>query len=97
MPDLDISLAHRMLGLARGREIVVPRSAGGLPEPLFAVYRKSVASKANHLLASGERRIRPLFNLCRTGYVDLEDGEEVLNLNTREDLAAYVGETINIV
>jgi len=97
MPELDISLAHRMLGLARDRDIVVPRSADGLPEPLFAVYRKSVAAQADHLLASGERRIRPLFDHCRTGYVDLEDGQEVLNLNTREDLAAYVGATVDII
>ena len=95
IPEIDISLARRMLSRAADCDIVVPRSAGGLPEPLFAVYRKSVAGAANELLAVGERRIRPLFDRCRTHFVELTDEEQVTNLNTQEDVAAYVGETAN--
>jgi len=90
-PDLNIALAHRLLDRAAGRDAVVPRGPGGAVEPLFAVYRKSLAPRAHRLLGAGEGRVRALFAKGRTRYVDLPPGEAVpANLNTREEYAAHV-------
>jgi len=92
VPDIDVTLAHRMLDLAKDHEIVVPRVDRQHFEPLFAVYRKSVAAKMNEMLSAGERRIRALFDECRTRYVDLPASVYPRNLNTMREYEAYVAE-----
>jgi len=90
IPEVDMTLAHRMLAYAEGRDAVVPRVDGALLEPLFAVYRKSAAAKMDELLREGERRIRRLFGHCRTRFVDLKDPGHISNLNTMKEYLAYV-------
>lgn len=93
IPAIDISLVHRLLDRAAGCEAVVPRIGGALLEPLFAVYRKSALRTMDELLADGERRIRRLFNRCRTRYVDLRNPNALENLNTMQEYEAYVDAT----
>jgi molybdopterin-guanine dinucleotide biosynthesis protein A len=92
IPDIDVSLAHRMIDLADGYDAVVPRTPEGHLEPLFAVYRRSAGSRMRRLLAEGERRIRRLFESCRTRYVDLPSERAITNLNTIQEYLAYVGD-----
>jgi molybdenum cofactor guanylyltransferase len=97
LPDLNLPLAHRMLALARHYEAVVPRirststgQASPLLEPLFAVYRRSIAPTLFDLLEKGERRIRSVFDHVRTCFVDVDDGTAPINLNTEEEYRSYV-------
>jgi len=91
IPELDLSLAHRLLDRAEDSDAVVPRLNNGRLEPLFAVYRKRAAGRMHGLLAAGERRIRGLFDVCPTRFIDLPRGRIIKNLNTMEAYVAYVG------
>lgn len=89
IPVLDEDTVERMLVLAEDFDCVVPRSRAGA-EPLFAVYRKSALPAMGEVLDSGERRIRAVFPRVRTHVFDLGPAEWYRNLNTREDLAAFL-------
>ncbi len=89
IPVVDDDTVERMLALAEDFDCVVPRSRAG-HEPLFAVYRKSAIPAMCDVLDSGERRIRAVFPRVRTHTFDLGPAEWYRNLNTREDLAAFL-------
>jgi molybdopterin-guanine dinucleotide biosynthesis protein A len=91
IPEINMNLAHRMIDLAKGYDIVVPRTEEGLLEPLFAVYRRSVLRRMHDLLSAGERRIRRLFSVCRTRFVEVPARNSLKNLNTMEEYLRYVG------
>lgn len=89
IPIIDDDTVERMLVLAEHFDCVIPRSRVG-HEPLFAVYRKSAIPAMCDVLDSGERRIRAVFPRVRTHAFDLGPAEWYRNLNTREDLAAFL-------
>ncbi len=89
IPVMDDDTVEKMLVLAEDFDCVVPRSRVG-HEPLFAVYRKSAIPAMCDVLDSGERRISAVFPRVRTHAFDLGPAEWYRNLNTREDLAAYL-------
>lgn len=89
VPDIDTDTVEQMLVLAEHFDCVIPRSRVG-PEPLFAVYRKAAIPAMRDVLDSGERRISAVFPRVRTHAFDLGPARWYRNLNTREDLAAYV-------
>lgn len=90
VPYVDRETVDRMLVLADDFDCVVPISRVG-PEPLFAVYRKSAIPAMRHVLDSGERRISSVFPRVRTRVFDLGQAPWYRNLNTRDDLDAYLG------
>jgi molybdopterin-guanine dinucleotide biosynthesis protein A len=85
IPQMNQGLIEQMIAEAEGFDVVVPRSAQGYVEPLFAVYRKSVLEPARALLSKGKRRITDLFPEVRVKYVDMPGGNWYRNLNTMED------------
>ncbi len=89
MPEVNMPLVRRMLREADGFDAVIPITEG-LLEPLFAVYRKSVADVFLNALAQGKRRIRDAFAECNIRYLDITKAEALKNLNTREDYAEFV-------
>lgn len=90
IPAVDMGIVRRMLRLARKHDCVVPRDRGQY-EPLFAVYKKTLTSSLDRLLADGVRRIRDLYGLCDTAFLDLEECEQLVNLNTIQDYEAFLG------
>jgi molybdopterin-guanine dinucleotide biosynthesis protein A len=90
IPDIDIPLLRRIARAADGFEIAVPTGPSGLHEPLFAVYRRSVAPRIEALLAGGERSVLPLYGRCRTAFVRMDGAAPLRNLNTRGDYEAYL-------
>lgn len=90
IPEIDITFARQMLAEAEKYDVVIPRTADGMLEPLFAVYRKSVLSTMKKVLSSGERRVRAIFDHCNVKYVHLSDGKRPRNLNTMEEYRAYI-------
>jgi len=90
IPVIDLDTVARMLVLAEDFDCVIPMSSVG-HEPLFAVYRKSAVPAMRDVLEAGERRISAVFPRVRTHFYDLGRAPWYRNLNTQEDVAAFVG------
>jgi len=90
IPDIDASFLEGLIAKAQGFDIVVPVSSGGLFEPLFAVYGRSVIPEIEALVQAGDFSILTLFDRCRTRKVRLKDSGWLRNLNTPEDYKKYL-------
>jgi len=84
IPEVHQGLVEKMITEADGFDLVIPRSADGRLEPLFAVYRKTVLEPARALLAEGNRRITDLLPRVKAKHVEMPGGW-YRNLNTMED------------
>jgi len=58
-------------------------------EPLFAVYRRSALAAMNKVLSSGGRKISDVFALCRVKYIELDDAQWLVNLNTMAEYEEF--------
>jgi molybdopterin-guanine dinucleotide biosynthesis protein A len=72
MPFLNPGLIAYMGTVATGRDAVVPRYDGYL-EPLHAVYRKGLLPVIEAQLATGDRRIRSIFDRIDVRYLTEEE------------------------
>ncbi|MCK5843823.1 MAG: molybdenum cofactor guanylyltransferase [Victivallales bacterium] len=91
IPDPDTALILNMLELAEKHDIVLPVDENGRYEPLFAVYRKSVACVAGRLLASGERKMTTLLEHANFKTVPMHS-RCIRNLNTENDYKEYLND-----
>lgn len=92
MPFLHPPLLRRLLALAPGYDVVVPRLADGL-EPLHAVYGRGCLGPMERLLATESNRIFDFYPEMRVRYVEGEalgrlapDRLSFFNINTPSDL-----------
>jgi len=92
IPDIDAGFLAGLITKAQGFDIVVPVLSGGLFEPLFAVYGRSVIPEIETLVQAGDFSILTLFDRCRTRKVRLKDSGWLRNLNTPEDYKQYLRE-----
>ena len=90
IPDIDIALLRSLARAARDFDIAVPVGPSGLYEPLFAIYKRSVAGAIEALLARGERSLLPLYGACRTALMPLGENLRLRNLNTRADYESFI-------
>ena len=67
-------------------DIVLPTAGNGKNEPLFAIYRKSALEAIKRVLSLGGRKISEVFTRCTVKYIELENADWLVNLNT---LAEY--------
>jgi molybdopterin-guanine dinucleotide biosynthesis protein A len=58
-------------------------------EPLFAVYRRSALAVMNDVLSSGGRKISDVFSKCRVKYIELDDAQWLVNLNTMAEYEEF--------
>ena len=80
-----------VLGDKESGEKAIAAGAGqGLLEPLFAVYRRTVARAMHDVLAAGNAKVRDIFDRCAVNYLDLPDTQHPTNLNTRQEYDAYI-------
>jgi molybdopterin-guanine dinucleotide biosynthesis protein A len=91
VPLLVPAFVRRMLHLAAGYDIAVPH-VEGFDEPLAAIYRTSVLSHVERLLATDRLRPAYLFDTVRTRRVTVEELRDVdpdldtlFNVNTPDD------------
>ncbi|MBN2431591.1 MAG: molybdenum cofactor guanylyltransferase [Acidobacteria bacterium] len=89
MPVVHRPLVTRLVEVTDA-EIVVPRRPTGLPEPLFAVYSRTVLPAVVELLAAGRRSILDLYPLCRTRFVPAPNMRWYWNINTLADYHDYL-------
>jgi molybdopterin-guanine dinucleotide biosynthesis protein A len=91
LPFVEPALLRHLLRRAQGADAVVP-VVRGRPEPLCAVYRRTVLPPAETLLQAGGGSLRDLFARLRVHFVPEPELRQVdpelvsfLNLNTPED------------
>lgn len=89
IPVIDLDTVVRMLVLAEDCDCVIPLSSAG-HEPLFAVYRKSAVPAMREALTAGERRISTVFPRVRTRFFPLGHAPWYRNLNTADDVTAFL-------
>ncbi len=90
IPVVHLPFLKRILALAPGSEIVVPRYRDGKFEPLFAAYDRGIAPTIAGQVAAGDLRISSLFRTCRTEFVAMDGQDWFRNLNTIEEYNDYL-------
>jgi len=90
IPYIDPFVLFTLLSYCDEYDIVVPSFAPATQEPLYGVYRSSVAVAAGTLLVENKYRVSELFGRCRTKMVPLNDRGRYANLNTEEDVEWYI-------
>jgi len=90
IPEMNLRLIHNMINLTRDVDIVMPLRKGERHEPLYAVYRKSIAGKAEHVLNNNGKRIIELLDHVRVKLVEFNDTAWYQNLNVKDDYVAYI-------
>ena len=90
IPEMNTTLIHNMINLSSGYDIVVPLSESGNYEPLYAIYKKDLCSKAEQLLSNNNRRIIDLIKGAKVKTIDFKDCGWYQNLNVKEDYLNYL-------
>jgi len=90
IPVMNIDLILSMLKISEGFDIVIPLKSKSEYEPLYAVYRKSVIEKAEHILRNGGRKIVELLGVSKVKVVELTDTFCYFNINTRDDYNYFI-------
>lgn len=85
IPWVNIGLLRRLLQETHEYDCVVPVTAEGHYEPLFAVYRKSALPAMRRALDEDKRRIVAAFPYCRVKTVSLSTIDVIANINTLND------------
>lgn len=88
VPDIHLPLTRRMLREIGDHDAVVPVVPGAQKQPLFAVYKKSVAHTIEQVMKEGKRSLHALLESIDVHYLET-DGHWYHNLNTPEDLNRY--------
>ncbi|BBY30802.1 molybdenum cofactor guanylyltransferase [Mycolicibacterium sediminis] len=86
MPHLDVDLIDALLGPAQrlGVDVVLPWD--GRDHYLAGIYRSALATRADDLVAAGERSMRALLDTVDTQRVVMPEQRSLLNANTPADL-----------
>lgn len=86
MPHLTAGVIDELLEPATtsAAEVVLPWD--GRDHYLAGIYRTALASRADELVAAGERSMRALVQACDTQRIVMEPRRELTNVNTPEDL-----------
>ncbi len=90
IPDPDMVVAEKMLGLIADFDAVLPVDSSGQLQPLFAVYNKKIVSKLEKALTEGGRRIIGALDGCEMLRLELDALPPILNLNTINEYEDYV-------
>jgi len=99
LPGARADWLRRVIAFAPHHDAVIPRTADGRVHPLCAVYSRRCLPAVEHNLASGRNKMTALFDggELRVLWLDGASGgfadRDLHNINTPEDLAAYLGET----
>lgn len=70
---------------------VVAAKHGDSVEPLVAVYKKDLYNKINELLNGDNYSMMGLFDKCKVDFVEIENKEQFLNVNYKDDYNKLIG------
>jgi len=88
IPQIDISLVQQLLRNSNGFDAVMPKAGRSKFEPLFAVYKKSIAKTIDKQIDLGVRRVIDCIKDCKVKYIDVTGGE-IKNLNATTDYKRF--------
>ena len=91
IPDIDFGLLSTLFRRFEGHDVSVPVREDGRCESLFALYRKSILSVVDELVAAREYRIRFAFARVEAAKIQLPIGTDLRNLNTRAEYERVIG------
>jgi molybdopterin-guanine dinucleotide biosynthesis protein A len=92
MPFVSGELISLLLDRREGADIVVPAREGRPPEPLCALYRKSVSGVMRQMIREENYAVHALFPRVRTRLEHIQPGDKsfpphlFMNVNSPEDL-----------
>lgn len=98
MPNVTAEFSEWLFQRAEAgdADAVIPRDDDGRPQPLCAVYERSVAAPLRQALEAGTRKVTMALDGITIDYVAAEEygsldpnGEMLLNVNRPGDLAKY--------
>ncbi|HUT04730.1 MAG TPA: molybdenum cofactor guanylyltransferase [bacterium] len=92
IPEPNIPLLRKMIAVSEGYDAVIPQSAEGTFEPLFAIYNKSILPAMRSSLGHCSRKVSEVFKHARIRYYPLEQRLQLKNLNTINDYEDYIGQ-----
>lgn len=92
IPDVKMRLVREMFKFTGDYDAVIPVDSVGNIEPLFAIYKKSLAPVMEKALLEGERKIRVIYDRCSVHYYRLDDNDKIVNLNWPTDYYNYKNE-----
>ncbi len=70
-------------------DIVIPVTGKEKYEPLFAIYHKRIIEAIHKTLSSGKHKIIDVFPLCTVKYIEMDDIDWFINLNTMAEFEKY--------
>ncbi|MEE9367684.1 MAG: molybdenum cofactor guanylyltransferase [Pontiella sp.] len=88
VPDIHMPVVRNMLREIGNYDAVVPVLQDARKQPLFAVYRKSVAKNIEVLMTEDKQSMHALLDTLNVHYVEV-DADWYHNINTQEDLDRY--------
>jgi molybdenum cofactor guanylyltransferase len=91
LPELTPAFLARLLDTAEaaGYDALLPHTAGGPPEPLCAVYRRSVRDALEERFRSGTRKVTLALEGLAVYSLEVSEAVQFQNVNTPEDWAGY--------
>jgi len=95
IPEIDLDFLKELIALAQDYDIVVPVSAKGEYEPLFAIYSRSVYAEMEKLLNADICSLIPLLDRCKTKRIEMKNPSWFRNINTWEDYEDFIKEQKN--
>ncbi len=92
-PKPNLKLAREMIKALANHDAVVPMSINGKIDPLFAVYRKSVAQNAKNLLDKGVGKVMKLLDIIDVSYFNTAERDEIKNINSSKEFEEFLKKT----
>jgi molybdopterin-guanine dinucleotide biosynthesis protein A len=91
LPQLTAAFLRRLLDTAEaeGCDVLLPHSAGGRPQPLCAVYRRSARETLEERFRTGTRKVTLALEGLAVYPLEVSEALQFQNVNTPEDWAGY--------
>ncbi|NEW60104.1 molybdenum cofactor guanylyltransferase MobA [Sulfurovum sp. bin170] len=84
-PFIDIETIEKLYeNSISSKDVIVAKSSFGV-EPLCAIYRRTILSKAKELLEENNHRLQALLSSVETQIVEFDRDENFMNLNHPEE------------
>jgi len=90
IPVMNYRLIQNMINLSGDADIIMPVRESNKYEPLYAVYKKSIAANALTILKNNGRKITDLFNHVKVKFIEFNDNAWYQNLNIKDEYYEFI-------
>ena len=89
VPKINHDFLKKMIKEAEGYDGVIPINEKSKYEPLFGIYRKSMIAPIRETLKAGGRKIIEALRNSNIKYLEIDNPEWLININTMEEYNSY--------